>query len=99
MIPKKHLVRKWHLILDLSSPERANVNDWASGKTYAQSSTRILTKQPSLSWRQGSGPCFQGIDIKDASHIVPVYPEDWTLLGMQWHGQYIKDTCLPLGLR
>ena len=56
VIPKKHEVGKWCLILDLSSPEGASVNDDIS-KIYAMSSTRALTKQPSLSWRRGSGPC------------------------------------------
>ena len=33
------------------------------------------------------------------SKIDTVHPEDWTLLGMQWHGQHFMDTRLPFGLR
>ena len=32
-------------------------------------------------------------NIKDAYCIFPVHPEDWTLLGLQWQGQYLMDIC------
>ena len=51
-IPKEHQVGKWHLILDLSSPEGASVIDGISKELCS-----VKTKRPSLSWRQGLGPC------------------------------------------
>ena len=98
MILKKHQVHKWHLILDLSSPERASINDGIS-KDLCSVKYPYVDQAAKLIMEVGVGVLLSKIDIKDASCIVPVYPEDWTLLGMQWHGQYIKDTCLPLGLR
>ena len=47
----------------------------------------------------GPGAQLSKLDIKDAYRIVPVHPDDWPLLGMQWKGQYFIDTRLPFGLR
>ena len=37
-------------------------------------------------------------DIQSTFQIIPVYPHDWELLGMQWKGLYFFDTLLPFGL-
>ena len=39
------------------------------------------------------------IDLKNALRLVPVRPEDWNLLGIQWQDQFYIDICLPYGLR
>ena len=39
------------------------------------------------------------IDLKDTFRLIPVGPEDWNLLGIQWHQRFYVDTCLPFGLR
>ena len=39
------------------------------------------------------------LDIKQAYRNMPVHPQDWWLLGMQWQGQHYIDTVLPFGLR
>ena len=39
------------------------------------------------------------INIKSAFRIIPVHPEDRTVLGMQWQGRVYVDTQLPFGLR
>ena len=39
------------------------------------------------------------VNIRSAYRTVPVNPEDWWLLGMQWEGGLFVDTTLPLGLR
>lgn len=38
-------------------------------------------------------------DIRSAFRNVPVHPNDWELLGMQWNGFYYFDKVLPFGLR
>jgi hypothetical protein len=38
------------------------------------------------------------IDIKAAYRLVPVHPDDWHLLGMQWRGKYYYDPVLVFGL-
>ena len=39
------------------------------------------------------------VDIESAYRIIPVYPTDQLLLGMQWKGKSYVDTALPFGLR
>ncbi|XP_028517092.1 uncharacterized protein LOC110246429 [Exaiptasia diaphana] len=36
-------------------------------------------------------------DIKHAFCIIPIHPEDYHLLGMQWKGSYYYDKCMPMG--
>lgn len=31
--------------------------------------------------------------------IIPVWKQEWELLGIRWCNQYYVDTCLPFGLR
>ena len=98
VIPKKHQVGKWRLILDLSSPEGASVNDGIS-KDLCSVKYPYFDQAAKLIMEAGVGALLSKIDIKHAYRIVPVHPEDWTLLGMQWQGQYFMDTHLPFGLR
>ena len=98
VIPQKHQVGKWRLILDLSSPEGASVNDGIS-KDLCSAKYLYFDQAAKLIMEAGVGALLSKIDIKDAYRIVPVHPEDWTLLGIQWHGQYFMDTRLPFGLR
>ena len=39
------------------------------------------------------------MDVKSAYRIVPVHPQDWYLLGMQWKDKVYVDAALPFGLR
>ena len=49
----------------------------------------------------GPGALMAKLDIKSAYRIVPVHPQDWFLLGMQWndHTKVYVDRALPFGLR
>ena len=38
------------------------------------------------------------LDIRQAYRNVPVYPQDWWLLGIHWQGQHYIDTVLLFGL-
>jgi hypothetical protein len=38
------------------------------------------------------------VDVKSAYRLVPVHPDDWHLLGMQWRGKYYYDKVLVFGL-
>jgi hypothetical protein len=38
------------------------------------------------------------IDIESAYRCIPVRPQDWPLLCMQWRGKYYFDLVLPFGL-
>ena len=39
------------------------------------------------------------VDIRSAYWTVPVNPQDWWLLGIQWEDSLFVDTTLPFGLR
>ena len=39
------------------------------------------------------------VNLKHAYRIVPIHPDDRTLVGMQWHDKVFLDICLPFGLR
>ena len=38
------------------------------------------------------------IDIESAYRCIPVRPEDWHLLGLQWHDQYYFDIVMQFGI-
>ena len=98
VILKSHTPGKWRLIVDLSSPKGSSVDDGISSDLCSLSYvsiddvSRVITSL-------GRGTLLAKIDIKSAYRIVPVYPDDRPLLGMQWKGQLYMDTCLPFGLR
>ena len=98
VIPKKTQPGKWRLIVDLSFPMGASVNDGIP-------SDRCSLRYPSLDLaiqqilKVGQDAQLSKLDIKDAYRIVPVHPHDWPLLGMHWRGHYYIDTRLPFGLR
>ena len=87
VIPKKHQVGKWRLILDLSSPKEASINDGIS-KDLCSVKYPYFDQVAKLIMEARVGALLSKINIKDAYHIVPVHPEDWTLLRMQWYGQW-----------
>lgn len=37
------------------------------------------------------------LDIKSLFRLLPVYPEDFDLLGFKLEGLYYIDKCLPMG--
>uniref|UniRef100_A0A1X7V3E6 Reverse transcriptase domain-containing protein n=1 Tax=Amphimedon queenslandica TaxID=400682 RepID=A0A1X7V3E6_AMPQE len=96
VIPKK-APGTWRLIVDLSSPHGASVNDGIyedlSSLSYV-TVDMIADKVCSL----GPGALLAKLDVKSALRIVPVDPADRWLLGMQWRGALYVDTVLPFGL-
>ena len=89
---------KWRVILHLSAPYGASVNDGISREEFSlhystvDDAVRLLLKH-------GVGSLMAKVDLKSAFRMVPVRDEDWDLLGMYWHRRYYVDTCLPFGLR
>ncbi len=73
------------LIVDLSSPKDASVNDSIEKEICILSYTsvdavtdRVLTL--------GRGAMLVEMDIKQAYKMVPIHPQDCYLLGMRWEG-------------
>ena len=96
-IPKKHKPGKWRLIVDLSSPPNASVND---GICSEWSSLKYTTVDhlPTLILQEGKGAFLVKADIKEAYRMIPVHPHDQPLLGVEWDGAVYIDLALPFGL-
>ena len=98
VIPKPHQPGKWRLIVNLSAPEGASVNDGVSsalaGLQYAR-----LEDAARLALQLEDGAVLAKLDLKAAYRMVPVHPADRPLLAVQWKGQVWLDAALPFGLR
>ena len=97
VIPKKHQAGKWRLIVDLSSPKGASINDFVDPSlrslTYAS-----VEDAAAYVLKAGQGALLAKLDIKSAYQNIPVHPGDRHLLGICWQGKTFVDTCLPFGL-
>ena len=98
VIPKKHQPGKWHLILDLSSPPDASVNDGIPRDSYSVHYTTVDDIIDGII-RYGRGTLMVKFDVESAYRNVAIHPEDRFLLGMQWRGWHFVDMALPFGLR
>ena len=98
VIPKRYQAGKWRLILDLSSPRDASVNDGID-QDLAAIRYPSVDVAAQLILQAGQGALLSKVDIKEAYRIIPVHQDDWRLLGMQWDNLFFIDTRLPFGLR
>ncbi len=98
VIPKKSKPGKWRLIVDLSSPSNASVND---GIDKDMCSISYITTDAIVDQvlSNGQGSLMAKVDIKQAYRMIPVHPDDRLLLAVQWQGDVIVDKVLPFGLR
>ena len=96
VIPKKG-TNKWRLIVDLSSPHDASVND---GIDPSLTSIRYSSIDDAVRIVQelGNGSLMAKLDLKAAYRSVPVHLEDRLLLGTRWEESIFVDTALPFGL-
>ena len=81
VIPKKHQPGKWRLILDLSSPVGASVNDGIPKDVF---SVQYMSVDDIIDgiMTYGRGTLMAKFDIESAYRIVPVHLDDRFLLGM-----------------
>ena len=98
VIPKSNQPGKWRLILDLSSPKGASVNDGIQKELCSLQYVKIDEVVEAI-LGLGTGTELAKMDVKSAYRIVPVHPEDRPLLGMKWQGKVFVDAALPFGLR
>ena len=98
IIPKPHKPNKWRLIVDMSSPEGASIND-SIAKDLATLSYIGIQDVARVILGLGKGSLLSKIDVKSAYRIVPVHPADRPLLGMMFDGMEYADATLPFGLR
>ena len=95
LIPKK-ISGDFRLIHHLSFPKGMSINDGiASENTHVQYAR--VSDAIKLIKRAGPGCYLAKTDIKSAFRIIPIHPNDYPLLGMQWRGLYYYDRCMPMG--
>lgn len=98
VIPKKSQPGKWRLIVDLSHPNEASVNDGINSSLCSLSYASV-DDAADIILQLGTNTLLAKLDIKSAYRIVPVHPEDRWLLGMMWMHKVYIDMVLPFGLR
>ena len=97
VIPKKG-EDNWRLIVDLSAPHGASINDGIAQEWSSLAYVTIDMIADRISWL-GQGTFLAKLDVKSAFRIIPVHPSDRCLLGMQWKNALFADAVLPFGLR
>ena len=98
VIPKQHQPNKWRLIVDLSSPHGASVNDGIDRELCSLVYISVADIA-AVVMQLGRGSLLAKSDVKSAYRQIPVHPDDRSLLGMRWQGQLFCDATLPFGLR
>lgn len=96
--PKKNKPGKWRLIMDLSSPAEASVNNGTQKELCSLSYTSVDAVAEKI-LALGRVTLIAKMDIKKAYRMVPVHPADRWLRGMRWDGKVFVDKTLPFGLR
>lgn len=98
VIPKAGQPGKWRLIVDLSSPGGASVND---GIEHHKFTLHYITVDQVIRMvsRLGRGALMAKFDVEAAYRNIPVHPADRLLLGMKWGDSYYVDLTPPFGLR
>ena len=93
---KKGQLGKWHLIVDLSSPQGHGVSDGIDPDSWHLQYIKIddIIKTVSNLGLVRSWP-----NLTSAYRNIIVHPIDRHLLGLRWGNSYYMDLTLPFGLR
>ena len=79
VIPKRHQPGKWRLILDLSSPQGASVNDGIPKDPF---SMRYISVDDAIRSLVDIGPLMAKLDVQAAYRNIPINVSDRHLLGI-----------------
>jgi len=85
VIPKKSQPGKWRLIVDLSSPGGASVNDGIDPQDFSLQYIKVDQVIHMVSC-YCPGALKAKFDVESTYRNIPVHPDDRFLLGMRWHG-------------
>lgn len=94
LVPKKN--GSWRLIHHLSFPKGSSLNDYIDDTLCSVKYTSLDKVIDSLSLL-GCNTLLGKIDIENAFRILPIHPNDFSLLGFTLNGFYFIDKCLPMG--
>ena len=97
LIPKQSQPGKFRLIVDLSSPRGASVNQAIPAELCSLRYTSV-PEAVSKILPYGRGALLAKLDLQSAYRHVPVHPADQHLLGIHWLGSTFADRALPFGL-
>ena len=91
------------VIMDMSWPEGASVNEGVDGDWYLGEEVHI--KLPTVLFMEerlielGPGAYMFKTDLARGYRQLRVDPTDWSLLGLQHEGKFYLDVCPPFGLK
>ena len=100
--PKKDSEHR-RVIMDLSWPRGAAVNDGIQGQAYVEGTATI--RLPTVDYlvarllELGEGAFMYKTDLARGYRQLRVDPGDWPLLGFRHNGDYYMDICPPFGLK
>ena len=97
LIPKTNQPGKWRLIVDLSTPQGASIND-AIDSSHCSLHYASMEDAVQVVRHLGPGTLLAKLDLRKAYRVIPVHPDDHALLGIKWESQVYIDTALPFGL-
>ena len=86
----------FRMIHHLSYPADDSVNDAIPRDQCSVHYTSIQDAIKTISEMKGRVFLAKS-DIANAFRLVPIHPDDYPLLGMQWGGVYYYDKCMPMG--
>ena len=98
VIPKNHQPGKWRLIVDLSHPRGASVNDGIEKELCSLKYVSVDEAMREMI-ELGQGTQLAKFDIESAYRLIPVHADDRPLLGMCWREKTYIDSAHPFGLR
>ena len=91
------------VIMDLSWPDGASINDGVDSNIYVDGPARITL--PTVDFMEarllslGRGAYMYKTDLARGYRQLRVDPNDWPLLGFQHQGKIYIDVCPPFGLK
>lgn len=94
LVPKKQ--GGWRMICNLSAPQGNSVNDFIDPSLCSVHYTSFDTTI-SMVQKLGPGALLGKKDITSAFRLLPIRPEDFSLLGFYFDNKYYIDKCLPFG--
>ena len=95
LIPKRSKPGKWRLIVDLSAPSGASVNDGID-KECSSLCYPTVKDLASVISRLGRGAYLVKADVKEAYRMVPVHPQDRLATGDMMGKEYLCGQCLSV---
>ena len=98
LVPKKK-PNEFPLIIDLSQPIGSSVND---SIPPSESSVSYPTIQSAIDMiiqltKENKVPVLSKVDVKSAFRLLPLAPDNFTLVGLSFGGQYYVDKFLRMG--